>query len=421
MNGHNNKGNNNKNRKKDYDKINLSKIITVGKHEVVSNIKRKTFIRTTLLVPIIMLLIGGSTIFLSSLTPSNLKVGYIDYYNVNIPNKVIKYNRINNENITIEFIKYNSINSGKNDVLNNSIDYFIIIPNDYLKTGNIIVYSKSKTINTYLSNTINEILLKNILKGKVDNETYMRVKNPVNYEIYQLNNNKMEKSDLMSQLMPMFFAGLLYIAIITVSSIGMSSVIEEKQNRIVEMILPFTNPNNLFIGKILGVFVLGLIQLSIWMIFVQLFNFLNIGFIFSSNIGLIVIGVIYFILSYIFYISLICGVSSLFATGKDAANVITLITFIQILPFLMSSLIKNNPDSYILKILSYIPFIESQIMLMRISVSNVSTTELILSIGVMVVSTIGAIILGIRLFRVGVLKYDGEGVLKTIKFVIFGK
>ncbi|WP_456374537.1 ABC transporter permease, partial [Methanocaldococcus sp.] len=110
-------------------KIDIKKIFTVGKREIFSNVKRKQFLISTVIVPIIMisLAVMGSLMMFDI---KELKVGYIDNFGLEIPNKVVK-NNIGNKTITIYFIKYQSIEKGKEDILNKKIDALIVIPKDY--------------------------------------------------------------------------------------------------------------------------------------------------------------------------------------------------------------------------------------------------------------------------------------------------
>ena len=405
---------NNSNVQKDRYKLSFSKIKSIIKHEVMSNIKRKQFIIMTVFVPILFVIIALSSVYFSSYA-TNQKIGYIDNFGVSIPDNITKYNAVQNKNITLSFKKYSNIETGKNDVLNGKINIFIIIPKNYLDNGKIIVYSKSKSVNPIITETLRDLLLANILKDKVDNKTYLRVKSPLNLEIYSISKEGEEKENIFSQMMPVGFVMLLYLAISSVSGLSINSIIEEKQNRIIEVLLSFTNAKNIIIGKIFGISILGFIQMSIWLLFA-----LPVIVVYALHIPMLLIisAVIFFILAYLFYISLLCGISSLFTTPKDAGQIISIIMMIQMIPLLILSLIFTSPNHWIVKILSYVPFTAPQIMLMRIAITHVDFWEIVGSMVVMTIFSILSFMLSVKLFKIGTLIYDESINLKKIIKII---
>ena len=409
-NSRDNKNNNDKNN------LNFSKIKSIIKHEIMSNIKRKQFIIMTVLIPIILIAITLTSAYFSAYM-SNQKVGYIDNLGISVPNNITKYNIVQQKNITLSFKRYNTIKQGKNDVMDGKIDVFIIIPKDYLDNGTIIVYSKSKSVNPIITETLRDILLANILKDKVDDKTYIRVKSPLDLEIYSISKEGEEKENIFSKMMPIGFVMLLYLAITSVSGLSINSIIEEKQHRIMEVLLSFTNAKNIIVGKIFGISILGFVQMSIWLLFA-----LPIVVVYALHIpmSLIVSAIVFFILAYLFYVSLLCGIASLFTTPKDAGQIISPILMIQMIPLLMLSLIFTNPNHYIIKVLSYIPFTAPQVMLMRMSITHVELWEVLASMGVMFIFSVLSFVLSVKLFRIGALVYDESINLKKIIKIIKG-
>ncbi|AIJ05764.1 hypothetical protein JH146_0919 [Methanocaldococcus bathoardescens] len=396
-------------------KLDIKKILTIGKREILSNIKRKQFLIATIIGPLIIIalaVIGSFMMF----DIKEIKVGYVDEFGLDIPNKVIENNF--GKNTTIYFIKYENIEKGKEDVLNKSIDALIFIPRDYLDSGKIIIYSTTKSPNPIITDTLNKFLLKKLLKGKVDNKTYNRVINPMNLEIYSVSKKGFEKETLLSQLLPIGFVFLLYMAISSLSGIIVSSIIEEKQNRVMELLLCYASAENLMFGKILGISAVGLLQIGIWLLFA-----LPIIVIYAVKVSLslTIFALVYFILGYLFYSSLLCGFSSLFSHPKDASQLISPIIIIQIIPIMFMNTIMVNPNHYMAKILSYIPFTAPYAVVLRASVTQLPLTEIVLSTAIMIVSIAISFILSIKLFKIGVLLYEENLTLKRVIKIIFKK
>ncbi|XRO76420.1 ABC transporter permease [Methanocaldococcus sp. 10A] len=394
-------------------KVDIKKILAIGKREILSNIKRKQFLIATVIGPLIIIalaIIGSFMMF----DIKEIKVGYVDEFGLNIPNKVIENNF--GKNTTIYFIKYDNIEKGKEAVLNKSIDALIFIPNNYLETGKIIIYSTTKSPNPIITDTLKEFILKKLLKGKVDNETYNRVVNPMNLEIYSVSEKGFEKENLLSQLLPMGFVFLLYMAISSLSGLIISSTIEEKQNRIMELLLCYASPENVMFGKIFGISIVGLVQISIWLLFA-----LPVIVIFAVKVSpfLAILALLYFILGYLFYSSLLCGISSLFSHPKDASQLISPVMIVQIIPIMFMNMIMVNPNHYMANILSYIPFTAPYTVVLRESVTQLPLTEIALSTAIMIVSIALSFILSIKLFKIGVLLYEENLTLKKALKIIF--
>ena len=403
--------------------ISLNKTLTISKHEILSNIKRKQFLIMVIVVPLFMIVVTGATAYFTS-EISSQKVGYIDYFGMNISKEYSIKNPLKNNSAIIKFIKYKngSEELGKKDVLNDKINIFLIFPKNYMDNGTIIAYSKTKILPPSIYSVVRNIVLSTFLKNKVDDKTYKIVTSPIQLETYSISKKGAEKENIVSQLMPIGYAMLLYLSIISVAGLCVSSIVEEKQNRIMELLLISAKPFEILVGKIIGISVLGLLQMSIWILFA-----LPLIIIVSLKLTpfLIICSIIFFILSYVFYISLLSGLSSLFTTQKDAGQILSPIMLIQIIPILLLTLIQTNPNHYIIKLLSYIPFTASQVILMKMSITYVGPLEVYSVMATMILFTILSCIVSTKLFKVGIMIYDEEmnikKLIKLIKKIIFKK
>lgn len=240
----------------------------------------------------------------------------------------------------------------------------------------------------------------------------------MNLEIYSVSKKGFEKETFLSQLLPIGFVFLLYMAISSLSGIIVSSIIEEKQNRIMELLLCYSSAENLMFGKILGISAVGLLQIGIWVLFALP---IIITYAVKVSLYLAIFALIYFVLGYLFYSSLLCGLSSLFSHPKDASQLISPIIIIQIIPIMFMNTIMVNPNHYMAKILSYVPFTAPYAVVLRASVTQLPLIEIVLSTAIMIVSIVISFILSIKLFKIGVLLYEENLTLKRVIKIIFKK
>ena len=215
-------------------------------------------------------------------------------------------------------------------------------------------------------------------------------------------------------IMPIAFMLLLFMGIFGISQMLMSSTLEEKANRVYEVLLSSISPFALMAGKILGICAVGFTLLLIWS---------GGGLIAASSQGLtdIVTGgqlglfLVYYVLGFVMIASLMVAVGSACNTLKEAQNLMAPLSVVLTLPMFMSFLIMRNPNGDFATVASFIPPFTPFVMMARIaSVPPPPTWQITASILVLLVGTYIAFRLAARVFRVGILLYGQPPSLKQI-------
>ena len=221
---------------------------------------------------------------------------------------------------------------------------------------------------------------------------------------------------------------LIYIFIFMYGTMVMRSVIEEKTNRIVEIIISSVKPFELMFGKIISVALVGLSQFVMWIILGSVFLFIANGLLstevditnLSANEGvvsemnaslmalpiktLLITFLIYFLGGYLLYGSLFAAIGSASDQETDSQQFIVPITIPLILSFILVQVIIDNPYSGLAYWLSMIPFTSPIIMIARIPF-GVPIHELILSITLLILGFLFTTWLAGKIYRVGILMY----------------
>lgn len=214
------------------------------------------------------------------------------------------------------------------------------------------------------------------------------------------------------QRAPLAFVYLLFVAIMTIAQMLLSSTIEEKSNRIVEVLLSSVTPWELMLGKLLGVAASGLTMLAAWIVSaVVMFKWLTASgnsvtgqlFHLIFGPGMLVPFVVYFVLGYLMYASLLLALGSTCNTLKDAQNFMAPIMIVLVMPLLAMVPIVNDPNGTLAVVMSWIPIFTPFVMMNRIAGSPplsdiVGTTILLLASIALIVWLSG------RIFRVGILR-----------------
>jgi ABC-2 type transport system permease protein len=214
------------------------------------------------------------------------------------------------------------------------------------------------------------------------------------------------------QKAPVAFVYLLFVAIMTVAQMLLSSTIEEKSNRIVEVLLSSVTPWELMLGKLLGVAASGLTMLAAWIASaVLMFQwFVSSGSSTAGQVfhlifapGMLVPFVLYFVLGYLMYASLLLALGSTCNTIKDAQNFMAPIMLVLVLPIMSMFFIVNDPNGTLAQIMSWIPVFTPFVMMNRIAgsppLSDIVGTSIMLAVTIAFVIWISG-----RIFRVGILR-----------------
>jgi ABC-2 type transport system permease protein len=221
-----------------------------------------------------------------------------------------------------------------------------------------------------------------------------------------------EESGVPTFIIAFIMLFFIYITILFYGIFVMRGVIEEKQSRIVEVVVSSVKPFQMMIGKIIGIGLVGLTQYAIWMLSAALLSFFGAKVFASTGAdlpkipaSLLVYFIVYFLLGYFLYATLYAMVGAMVSSEEDAQQVQFPVTILIIIPMMVFSLVMNNPNSPTSVTLSMIPFFAPTLMMLRIAVDPPPWWQIALSMLLMIVTIFGAIWVAARIYRVGILMY----------------
>jgi ABC-2 type transport system permease protein len=195
----------------------------------------------------------------------------------------------------------------------------------------------------------------------------------------------------------------------------LTSTTEEKENRVIEMILTTIQARTLIIGKILSLIVLALIQIvailiPLLIIYLWFGDKLSLPNVDLTNLPLdplrITIGATLFALSFLLFTGLLVAVGAAMPTAKEASGFFGVIMVFIFGPLYAVSLFISAPQSQLVAFLSYFPLTAPIPLMLRNAVGNLSILESLLGIVVLGISAVITLSIAIRLFRYGALEYS---------------
>ena len=220
---------------------------------------------------------------------------------------------------------------------------------------------------------------------------------------------------------------VLYMAIVLYATNVMRSVVQEKTNRVVEIMVAAAKPRALMLGKILGVGGAGLIQIAAWtgMAFLTLtfreellglFGVAGAGGWSLPPLGLDAFAVIlaYFLLGYFFYASLYAAIGAMVSSEQEAQQAQTPVILLLIVPMMCMQLVANDPRGGGAQLLTTLPFSSPILMPMRYLLDGASGGQVALSLGILAASTWLVAWLASRIYRVGILLYGKRPSLREL-------
>ena len=309
--------------------------------------------------------------------------------------------------------------------------YVVLFPNAE-QSDSILMVSKSmnfKAANRY-DNRISDILTQMRLANSdinVNVDTVLAITRRV--DMMQESPGGKTKDFMTTYFGALIFVMIVFGSVISFGQILMRSVIEEKNSRVMEVLMSSVSPFQLMMGKVLGLGAANLTQIGIWgtigLLLYTMRGSIDIpgqvsGLIFNPII--IVYFVVFMILAYVMYSTLFALVGSICSTDKETQNFIFPITMSLMLPVFVLMYIVQQPDSIVTMVLSFIPLFTPTMMIARINIATPSAftfsdpiiLEATLGIITTALFTTGLIWLTSRIFRMGILMYGKRATMPEI-------
>ena len=218
--------------------------------------------------------------------------------------------------------------------------------------------------------------------------------------------NKLSKG--LSLGLPISISGILIMALLMNSGQLLTSIAEEKENKVMEVIVSSVSADTLLFGKVLGIVAAGLLQIAIWMCMVGVLPALSMSAIqqtipYEFKWLPMLYSIVLMVLGFVFYGCILAGLGSLGSSYKDCQQLSVAPILLACAPLMAPLIFLSSPDSTIAQVISMIPFFSPIAMTMRLGVYDVPLWEIGLAAVILLISIFLAIKFSARLFRAGVL------------------
>jgi ABC-2 type transport system permease protein len=388
----------------------MDKTLLIFRHEFLNTIKRTGFIILTLILPLLFLLAIGVFRIISGVSQApaeSIKIGYVDESG--------GFEQFT-EHGNLTLVRFDTQEAAKEAVIKQDIQEYFVIPADFISTGTISRYTTQRELVTpdATSAAIKNFISSNLLTGKVGEDAIIRIESPLNLITIRLTTTGAlvpEQGGLTNIIIPAIFGVLMVLSLIFSSTYVLQGLGEEKENRLMEILLSSVSTRQLITGKVLGIGAAGLAQVMVWVISAPLL--LNLassslgGFISAIKIpvNFLVLGVVYFILGYFLFAVLSSCVAAVSSSVRDAQGLASIFTLFPVAPFWFFSFLLLYPNSPVWVVFSIFPFSAPVLVMLRFGMTGIPGWQLAVSLVVLMLTILGGLLLAAKLLRTYILMY----------------
>jgi ABC-2 type transport system permease protein len=389
----------------------MNKTYLMFKHEFSHAIKRVGFIVLAFVVPVLALLAIGVYELVTTLTEPSAKevtlVGYVDEVGI--------FNDQTDQGL-IKLIPFTSKEDATQALIREDVSEYIVIPSNYISLGAIQRYTLAKELMTptITVHLIESFLTWNLLKDDVSPEVITSIVSPLNLEVTRLNEYgdiAREQGNIGNIIIPAVFSLLLSFALMVGANSLITGLGEEKESRLIEVLLSSVTIGQLITAKVLALGLAGLLQVIVWLLSAPLLLDLASSSFggFLSDIQLpanfLVLGILYFVLGYLLFAVLSVTVGGISSNTSEAQNLSMFYVMMLFVPLWFFGVMINFPNSPIWVVLSIFPITAPIQMMARLGVSDIPAWQIVTSLVVLGLSVIAGLFLSTKIFRMFMLMY----------------
>lgn len=424
--------------------MDFNKILLVLKREYLTRVRTKSFILSTLLTPLAFIVMMGIVAYVSIVDEEIEKtVGIID------ETGVLYDNLIEQNSSRYLDVSDLSTDSVKTIVLNGDMDGYIILNEQNFNNTTLptLVYGGSggiSFIQSVESDVRNVLRDERLARSSVSDEVRAIFETQYKIESVKLTEDGEEEDNAVFGALFGFILGLLiFMGVFGYGAVLMRSVIEEKTNRIVEVIASSVKPIELMMGKLLGVCVLAITQFAIWILAyiglsivaapiaatflgAQTANLPDGAKEISSSFDpskleafvvdpiIFIYFIVFFIIGFMIYAAIFAAIGAAVDSEQDTQQFMTPVMVPIMIGYFFNLQIMKNPDSVIAVVSSLIPLTAPINMISRIAATEVPMIQILGSLALMILTFIGLMWLAAKIYRVGILMYGKKPSYKEL-------
>ena len=381
----------------------MNKTLLVLRYELVATLRRRSFLLMAFGIPLLAILIfAGVTIVKGNSTDTSAVTSETETYELEVEGYVDQSGLVSvvpQGDASDYLAAYADEEQAQQSLASGEIAAYYIVPEDFVETGKVFyVYPDTTSLTSDGQEwLILWTLLVNLLDGDI--ELADRIWNSIDLEVTNLAPEPQQdrglgyQSNLLIRYFPSAMAALFFTIFMTNSTHFLGNISSEKENQTIEILMLSITPRQMLAGKIIGLGITGLLQVIAWLgaVFALMSlggQTLNLpeGFTFPASI--LAWGLVFFLLGFAVYASLMAGVGALASTLKEANQAVFVVMSPLFAGYMVGILapLAGAPHAVLPTALSLFPLTAPIVMMMRLTEGSVPLWQLLLSAGLMLVT-----------------------------------
>ncbi len=312
----------------------------------------------------------------------------------------------------------------RDKIISQSIDGYIWLTDDAIASGKIAWASRSLSgfgEKSRLSEKLNRIIrYTRLSKNGVTGEQADLLLKPVKIEAIRIEGGRETKDSGGKKFLEVVvMVTLIYMAVLLYGISVMRSVLEEKNSRILEVLLSSASSTELMTGKLLGVGAVGLTQILVWVVMAGAFAMPSLAMqadLSELKVPPVVLAAfaVFFFLGYLLYSTIYAAIGAISTTEQEGQQLQFFVVIPLVLSVFMLTAVVRTPDSPTVVWMSMVPFFAPLLMYARIVIQTPPLWQIALSLFLLIATIIGILILCARIYRIGILIYGKRPTLPEI-------
>ncbi len=398
----------------------MNKLWLVTRREYTYNLMRKSFLFAAFVMPVFIM--GGMYLVIlfasRSASDDTLKdyerVGYVDPLGFLV--EVTEYRR---------FIPFESEASARRAFDTDAVDAYFVLDENYFQTGKITYYA-NKGLPFPLQNEINDFLVTGVASLAPPDVPLERLRDPVNSKVYVLGEEEaLDDETVIGRIgLPIVFSIMFIFTVLTTSQFLMSGVVEEKENRIMEMLITSIRPHELLMGKVLGLGALALTQVFFWLAASLTLAAVTGRLDFISQLDFtlseLALVIVYFMLSFLLFAGIMVGIGASVTAEQESRQIASIFVLLAISPMWAIAVFLENPQGTIATAFSLFPLTSPITNLFLVAAGEARPWQIALSLLILGVSIVAVMGMAVRVFHLGMLMYGQRLSFKQIRRAVLG-
>ena len=394
----------------------MSKIWKIVIYEYKHHVFRKRFLFALLSVPLSAAAIVAVMALVVYFSIKHTPVGYVDLAGVLAPPAEPKPAKITLF-LSLPVLEFDSEDEARAALEAEKIQAYYVLQEDYMYERNLRLVYKDR-IGSQVGSTFRSFLRDKLLSNQPE-EVAERVQYGPTFVIRAMQENREVISNEWFKMIAPFIAGLsLILVVFSTGGYLMQTVVDEKQNRTMEILITSVSPEQLIGGKVIALIGVGLTEIFGWLLFPMAIVIIVIFAVPSLLMAIdwVMVGLILLLITptFIMLAAIMAAVGATVIEASEGQQAIGFITMPVMLPYMLMLVLIMNPGSPVAIFLSLFPLTSALTLLIRMGFSTVPAWQTASGIAILMVCAAGTLWLAGRIFRLGMLRYGQPLGLKEI-------